>query len=111
MVLESLNQASAKVYSLLNWTTEINEKPETAEAYKRKIHFGGWVRNQKEKSCYNTRAKVLMRDTLKPVTFKENNCTVATGEWHDSYSNEVLNDAQLMQIVRTVDHFHLVCFQ
>ncbi len=98
VVLKSASLASTKIYSLLNWKTEVSEKTETAEAYKRKMHFGGWVRNPKEKSCYNTRAKVLMRDSLKPVTFKENNCTVAGGEWQDPYSEELSTDAQLMQI-------------
>ena len=98
VVLKSVSIASIKTYSLLNWKTEVSEKTESAEAYKRKMHFGGWVRNPKEKGCYNTRAKVLMRDSLKPVTFKENNCTVAGGEWQDPYSEEFLTDAKQMQI-------------
>ena len=37
------------------------------------------------KDCENTRAEVLIRDSIEDVVLNEN-CTVTSGYWHDSYS-------------------------
>jgi hypothetical protein len=98
LVLKSALAASKKIYSLLSWQTVVSKKTINAPAYIRKIHFGSWVKNSSDSNCYSTRAKVLIRDSKKSVTFKDNNCTVDSGEWLDPYSLETLTNAQDMQI-------------
>ncbi len=98
LIIKNAILASNTVYSLLNWDTVNSKKTESVPAYKRRLHFGGWVRDSSNTDCYSTRAKVLIRDTLKPVTFKDNNCTVDSGKWLDPYSLETLKNAADMQI-------------
>ena len=89
---------SQKIFSLLQWTTDSEVPPAQADNYSRKGHFGTWARKLSDKKCYNIRARVLMRDSLKPVVYKENNCTVAEGLWKDPYSNQDLTQADEIQI-------------
>ena len=85
--------------SLLSWMNMTSKKSNYFfEAYDRTIHFGGWVKKIVGPDCQSTRAKVLIRDTLVPVTMKENNCTVATGKWNDHYTMDTFKDAQDIQI-------------
>ncbi|MFZ4404209.1 MAG: HNH endonuclease family protein [Pseudobdellovibrionaceae bacterium] len=71
---------------------------DSVKPYNRKQHFGGWVRDPKDSSCQNTRAKVLIRDSLEPVTFHPGTCRVAQGDWKDPYGGEDFFDAQQIQI-------------
>jgi len=87
-----------KVFTLLNWIKDSEQPPAEAISYSRKSHFGSWARKLSDKKCYNIRARVLMRDSLKPVVYKENNCTVAEGLWKDPYSDQELTQADEIQI-------------
>lgn len=60
--------------------------PLPAEPYKRDVHFGGWLRDNRADSCLNTRGHVLVRDSVTPPTFSSNKCTVQTGKWDDPYT-------------------------
>lgn len=81
--------------SLLNFDYR-EEQSEIADAYTRSRHFGKWVRDPKTKDCYNTRAKVLIRDNIGVIKFNENNpCSVDAGEWLDPYSGEKFTDAKM----------------
>lgn len=87
-----------QAYSLLDFEFK-QESPHKVEPYQRKHHFGGWAKNRKFGDCYNTRAKVLIRDSLKPVIFKkENPCSVIAGSWVDPYAGAEFTDAQDIQI-------------
>lgn len=97
-ILQTLNEMTLftknKVHSLLNW--EINQRPNHLEvsSYNRIEHFGKWVKNRKDQSCLNTRAKVLVRDSKKSIIFNsENTCSVEKGEWADPYAGKILTDA------------------
>lgn len=49
--------------------------------------------------CQNTRAEVLISQSLVPVTFTTpSNCTVATGRWVDPYSGDTVLNANELQI-------------
>lgn len=82
---------------------KINKKfPMPAVPYNRDNHFGGWLRDEGEGSCLNVRAKVLIRDSEKPVTFSPSGCTVATGEWNDPYTARLHTKASDIQIDHVV---------
>jgi len=90
-----LRASHPRVYSLLNW--KAGERPADLEvtSYNRVAHFGKWAQDRSDKTCYNTRAKVLIRDSVKPVIFSEGNaCSVDKGEWDDPYAGKVLTDAK-----------------
>lgn len=49
--------------------------------------------------CQNSRAEVLISQSLVPVTFTTpSNCTVATGKWVDPYSGDTVLNASELQI-------------
>ena len=82
---------------LLNFEFK-HEKSQSVEPYKRVPHFGGWAKN-KGQECYNTRAKVLIRDNRGTLKFKaENPCSVTEGLWLDPYAGDQFTDAQDIQI-------------
>lgn len=87
-----------KIYSLTHWGLQSNESSKKYDPYSRKKQFGSWVKQKNKNTCYNVRAQVLIRDSHKPVIFKENNCTVKEGLWIDPYSTKTVTDAQEIQI-------------
>lgn len=96
--------SSAKqiVISLLTWSHSNRALPMPAEKYNRKLHFGRWVNDPTDDRCWNTRAKVLVRDSEVPVKFKDgNDCVVEKGRWLDPYTGEYRTRAADIQI----DHF------
>lgn len=102
-----LNSVRTTFYYLLNFKpTETG--PETpAENYKRTDHFGRWVNDPTDDTCWNTRAKVLIRNSLRPVEFRnEKNCVVDTGEWHDPFTGLKFREARVMQVDHTVPLKH-----
>lgn len=73
--------------------------PPSPEHYDRKHHFGTWVRDPRDHVCYDTRAKVLMRDSKQGVVYKQNNhCVVDSGLWQEPYTGQTHTQASTMQI-------------
>lgn len=111
-VLESIQSLSSLIQRLTPFITEeldehisllnfeyFKEKSSQAPAYKRTEHFGGWAKNKKAGNCYNTRAKVLIRDNVGSLKFKDANpCSVIEGQWNDPYAGDTFTDAQAIQI-------------
>lgn len=88
--------------NLLVWSHSTRALPEPAEKYNRKQHFGRWVNDPTDDECWNTRAKVLIRDSEISVTFKNgSDCVVEKGRWLDPYTGTKITDAKDVQI----DHF------
>lgn len=100
---QNLSQVlQARYYSLLNWKMYSRNSTLEIENYDRQLQFGRWVNDPHDETCYNTRAKVLVRDSVKAVVFKENNnCVVDQGKWKDAYTNQTFALASDIQI----DHF------
>jgi len=86
--------------NLLYFLHQEEALPKPAEAYNRQKHFGTWIVSH-DAGCLNTRAQVLVRDSIKPVTYSSNGCTVASGDWNDPYSKKEFSSAKDIQI----DHF------
>lgn len=74
---------------------------QTQEPYNRQAQYGGWSRDRRTPDCFNTRAKVLMRDSSVPVEFRDSSCSVASGRWQDPYTGQEFFDTKDIQI----DHF------
>lgn len=88
--------------NLLKWDFFKNSKLQTYEDYDRQKHFGTWINDPKDDTCYSTRVKVLMRDSVTRVTFKgPRNCSVDTGTWRDPYTRKTYTSSSDIQI----DHF------
>ncbi len=102
-VLRLIDQLTAKVqakyYSLLNWKSHRRTTRLEIENYDRVAQFGRWVNDTQDNECLNTRAKVLQRDSKKPVVFSESNpCVVSQGAWKDPYTSQFFNSAAEIQI-------------
>jgi hypothetical protein len=93
--------ASGEV-NLLNWSHHNEELPDPDQAYNRKKHYGTWVRERNDGTCFNTRAKVLIQSSEVPVTFANHGCAVTHGQWQDPYSNRQYTDASDIQIDHVV---------
>ncbi|MEK6628331.1 MAG: HNH endonuclease family protein [Bdellovibrionota bacterium] len=89
-------------FDLLIFSRHAQQFPLPLAPYKRDIHFGGWLRDSANGSCLNTRAKVLARDSLSPVTYTPNACAVATGQWDDPYTANLYSSAKDIQIDHVV---------
>ncbi|WP_415063571.1 DUF1524 domain-containing protein [Bdellovibrio sp.] len=98
---ENLQELTAKIYSLLDFDNHNEKYGNVNEPYSRKKHFGTWIRDRRDTKCYNTRAKVLIRDSAVNVNFNSSGCTVASGKWADPYSGRDYTRASDIQI----DHF------
>lgn len=70
--------------------------PNTASPYRRAAFGPDWI--DADGDCHNTRAEVLMSESLEPVTFNANRCTVATGKWVDPWSGFTSTNASDLQI-------------
>jgi len=103
LVAQSLTQGmGSRALSLLNWTFFKQSGTVGFEDYDRKRHFGTWINEPNDDSCQNTRAKVLVRDSVTKVTFKEGKkCEVERGTWKDPYTRNIYYSAADIQI----DHF------
>ena len=67
-----------------------------ASTYRRAAFGPDWI--DADHDCHNTRAEVLMEETLDRVTFNANGCTVATGRWVDPWSGFTSTSAGDFQI-------------
>lgn len=75
-----------------------------ATTYRRDAFGPDWI--DADHDCHNTRAEVLMRETLESVTFNANGCTVATGRWIDpwsGFSSTKASDFQIDHLVPLAD--------
>ncbi len=89
--------------NLLKWTIFKNQKVQVYEDYDRLKHFGTWVNDPNDNTCYNTRARVLVRDSKTPVTFKgPRNCSVDRGTWNDPYTKKTYTASSDIQIDHVV---------
>ena len=85
--------------SLLRWNYHDQAPGHPPAKYNRKLHFGRWINDPNDNTCFNTRAKVLVRDSLGTVSFKETNrCIVEKGQWNDPYAGEVVEESKQLQI-------------
>jgi len=96
---EVFNAVRAGVLNLLQWTLHPQPPPMPSERYHRTWHFGRWINDPTDETCYNTRTKVLIRDSEGPVSFKErNHCLVESGDWQDPYAGMELRSSREIQI-------------
>ncbi|QDK38394.1 HNH endonuclease family protein [Bdellovibrio sp. NC01] len=98
---EWVSDLKAKVFSLLQFAHHNETYGDVNEPYNRKKHFGTWINDKHDDTCYNTRAKVLIRDSSTEVTFTSSGCTVSTGTWDEPYAGHHITKASDIQI----DHF------
>lgn len=85
---------------LLKWKITTNNIPTAeTEKYNRKQHFGRWINDPADETCFNTRAQVLIRDSNTKVSFRiTNKCVIDRGEWFDPYSDNTLDTAGQIDI-------------
>lgn len=94
-----LTNLQEKSYSLLNWSTYTRRGSLEIVNYNRTEQFGRWINDPNDETCYNTRALVLMRDSVHPVVYKDNNhCVVQSGHWNDPYTGKVFTSTDDIQI-------------
>lgn len=90
-------------YSLLNWSTQTRNGELKIENYNRKLKFGRWINDPNDDSCLNTRALVLVRDSIQNVIFKKtNHCSVESGSWNDPYTGKNFSSSTDIQIDHVV---------
>lgn len=66
-----------------------------AQSYNRK----DWPHWTKERgNCQDTRARLLIKESLVSPTLKTNGCAVTLGKWKDFYSNEYYSDPKDLDI-------------
>lgn len=84
---------------LLVWSESDQKRATPAVDYDRTKQFGHWVRFKNSKVCYNTRALVLLRDSVvQAKSTDEKPCTIEQGEWFDPYSNQKFTSDDQVQI-------------
>ncbi|MNL04980.1 hypothetical protein D3C87_1255600 [compost metagenome] len=98
---EWTQELKATLISLLSFELHNENFGDVNERYQRAKHFGSWVRDGRSNSCYNTRGKVLARDSRIPVGNAGSGCSVATGSWADPYAGGNYSSAADIEI----DHF------
>ena len=90
-------------YSLLSWSTHLRDQDLQIENYHRQLQFGRWINDPDDKTCFNTRALVLLRDSDKNVVFKTtNHCSVDKGSWNDPYTGKTFDQTAFIQIDHVV---------
>lgn len=94
--------------SLIKWQEHFDKMPQPNAPYNRRQHYGTWVRDRRaDGQCYNTRARVLMRDSYEPVTYRDNNpCIVDTGAWYDPFADGWYYQASDIQVDHMVPLKH-----
>ncbi len=97
------DEAIQKSHDLLKWTFHSSTRPLPLEKYNRLKHFGTWIDDPKTPECFETRALVLMRDSLSEVQMSSANpCKVYSGEWNDPYGGANLKLAREIEIDHVV---------
>lgn len=89
----------AMAVNLLRWTYHDQGITHPHDKYNRTLHFGRWINDPNDQTCYNTRARVLIRDSATQVDFKDSNhCVVEKGTWNDPYSGATMHESTKIQI-------------
>jgi hypothetical protein len=89
--------------STLTWRYQQDPQFSPPEAYKRSYHFGGWIKDPSNASCFDVRGLVLIRQALTPVTVEAtNSCRIYSASWYDPYSDEYFHLASDLQIDHVV---------
>lgn len=105
-LMEKTFKEIAKV-ALTKWLKHDQSPDLPKEKYNRKKHFGTWLSDPYDQTCYNTRAKILIRDSKVPVKFKSSNkCLVDQGLWKDPYTGREITEASEVQIDHVVPLKH-----
>lgn len=100
-------EASYKVFqntvNLLKWRLNNQARPIAAEKYNRLKHFGSWILDLRVSDCFNTRMRVLARDSGKQVYVDSSSpCRVDRGDWLDPYTGQRFNSASDVQVDHVV---------
>lgn len=75
---------------------KISDVPATLPDYDRK-DWKHWI--DEDRDCQNARHEVLIHESLKDVTFKDDrNCQVALGHWYDPFTDDTLTDATKLDV-------------
>lgn len=94
-LVDSVQTAANQALALTSWSHHEKSPPTPNKEYNRREDFGSWVRTGENDDCYNTRARVLMRDSTRDVSFdRQNSCVVSKGLWKDPYSGTLLDKPQ-----------------
>lgn len=64
--------------------------------YDRGLYGDGW--SDENADCRDTRAEVLISQSVAPVRMRKNGCSVAAGRWNDPYTGKVFTDASDLDI-------------
>lgn len=92
-------QVQQMAVNLLSWTLHPQGVNPPEERYNRKFHFGRWINDPTDETCYNTRAKVLLRDANGDVSYRQtNHCVVDRGAWADPYTGRTFTESRDIQI-------------
>lgn len=89
--------ATNAALSALKWLEIKQVPPRPTVKYVREHHYGKWLVPDRARTCLNTRAQVLVRDSRQTVQYS-GACTVAAGAWLDPYTNRVYQSAAEIQI-------------
>ncbi len=87
--------------NLLHWIERLSSLEES-EPYHRLYHFGRWINDPTDDTCYNTRGRVLQRDSKIPVVSLDRRCKIDKGLWSDPYTNSQIEKAREVQIDHVV---------
>ncbi len=91
-----ISNPKLKNKSLVKWNYLVRAQEKKVESYNRIHHFGRWINDKHDRGCYDTRTKVLIRDSVLPIVFKSgDHCSVESGQWLDPYTKSILTDAIL----------------
>lgn len=66
------------------------------QGYDRHLYGDGW--NDENADCRDTRAEVLISQSVAPVRMRKNGCSVSAGRWNDPYTGKVFTDAADLDI-------------
>lgn len=89
-------QLSGSIIAIFEHLITITEVATSLPDYDR----GDWRHwRDEDGDCQNTRHEVLIEESLRDVTFKDDKrCQVATGEWLAPYSNVLVTDATTLDV-------------
>jgi hypothetical protein len=97
-----IGELKVQVYNLLNFDHHQGDYGVTPKPYNRLKDFGTWIRDPSGQTCYNTRARVLIRDSAVAVSFTSSHCTVSAGDWQEPYTGREVTKASDLQIDHVV---------